>query len=64
MRRALAPSLDRVADPPDRAWVTPDRLTSVGLVLGLASALAAGARSWSIALILWLLSRMATGGRC
>lgn len=45
----------------DRPWVTPDRITVVGLVLGLAGAGSAAMAWWPAALVLWLLSRAADG---
>jgi phosphatidylglycerophosphate synthase len=45
----------------DRPWVTPDRITAAGLVLGLASAGAAALQWWSPAVVLWLISRLADG---
>jgi phosphatidylglycerophosphate synthase len=41
--------------------LSPDRLTLVGLVVGLGSAVAAAAQLWLAALILWLVSRLADG---
>ncbi len=41
--------------------MTPDRLTAAGLVLGLGSAAAAAVGWWSVALVLWLASRLADG---
>ncbi len=60
-RALLARPLDRAAAALDRSWVTPDRLTVTGLVLGLAGAAAAGAAWWGAALALWLASRVADG---
>ena len=45
----------------DRPWLSPDRLTVAGLVLGLAGAGAAAAGWWVPALVLWLVSRAADG---
>nr|WP_243850551.1 CDP-alcohol phosphatidyltransferase family protein [Modestobacter marinus] len=45
----------------DRPWLSPDRLTAAGLVLGLGSAAAAAATWWWPALALWLVSRLADG---
>lgn len=61
VRPRLDPALDRVAGVLDRPAVTPDRISVVGLVLGLASAVAAGAQLWTAALVLWLVSRAADG---
>ncbi len=60
-RRALGPALDRTARALDRPGITPDRLTTVGLVLGLLSALTAALALWPLALVAWLLSRLADG---
>ncbi|WP_409331956.1 CDP-alcohol phosphatidyltransferase family protein [Trujillonella humicola] len=60
-RALLDAPLARVAQALDRPWLTPDRLTVAGLVLGLASAAAAAGRLWTLALVLWLLSRAADG---
>ena len=60
-RRVLDAPLDRIAAVLDRPWCSPDRLTAVGLVLGLGSAGAAAARLWPLALVLWLVSRLADG---
>ncbi len=60
-RRVLEPALGRLAAGVDRAWVTPDRITAVGLVLGLGSAGAAALQEWPVAVVLWLVSRLADG---
>ncbi|MCZ2815660.1 CDP-alcohol phosphatidyltransferase family protein [Modestobacter sp. VKM Ac-2984] len=60
-RRVLDRPLARTAGVLDRSWVSPDRLTAVGLVLGLGSAAAAAVTLWWPALVLWLLSRLADG---
>ncbi|MGI8701159.1 MAG: CDP-alcohol phosphatidyltransferase family protein [Nocardioidaceae bacterium] len=61
MRRALEKPLSWAATAIDRPGVSPDRLTVAGLVVGLASAGAAAAQLWWLALVLWLLSRLADG---
>ncbi|KGH45342.1 membrane protein [Modestobacter caceresii] len=61
VRRVLEPPLGRLAAVIDRPWVTPDRITAAGLVLGLGSAGAAASQEWAAALVLWLLSRLADG---
>lgn len=61
VRAVLAGPLDRVAAVLDRPWITPDRITMAGLVLGLGSAAAAAASWWGTALVLWLVSRAADG---
>ncbi len=60
-RRALAGPLDRVAALLDRPGITPDRLTVLGLVTGVAGAAAAARSAWWIALGLWLASRLLDG---
>jgi phosphatidylglycerophosphate synthase len=60
-RRLVAPALERLAARVDRPAVTPDRVTLLGLALGLGSAAAAAAAQWVPALVLWLLSRVADG---
>lgn len=45
----------------DRPWITPNRISIAGLVLGLSSALTAGLQWWALALILWLTSRVCDG---
>lgn len=42
-------------------WITPNRLTLAGLVLGLAAAAAAAATWWTTGLVCWCLSRLADG---
>lgn len=61
VRRHLAGPLDAVAARLDRAWITPDRLTVLGLVLGLASAALAAQQWWAWALLTWLVSRVLDG---
>jgi phosphatidylglycerophosphate synthase len=61
LRAVLARPLEAAAAAVDRRWVTPDRLTVLGLLLGVASALAAAFQLWWIALVLWLVSRVADG---
>ncbi len=61
VRRLLAAPLDRAAAALDGAWVTPDRLTVAGLVLGLGGAVAAALAAWPVALVAWLVSRLADG---
>jgi len=60
-RRVLAGPLDTVAGLLDRPGITPNRITVVGLVIGLAAAGAAGQAWWWIALVLWLGSRLLDG---
>lgn len=61
VRRWLSRPLDRTAAALDRPHVTPDRLTMLGLVTGLASAATAAGQLWWWALVLWLLSRLLDG---
>jgi phosphatidylglycerophosphate synthase len=61
LRRALDPPLRGAALALDRPWITPDRLTVAGLVLGLGSAATAAAQLWWISLTLWLVSRIFDG---
>ena len=57
LRRRLEGPLDRLAAVVDRPWLSPDRLTLLGLATGLASAVGAAAQWWGPALVLWLVSR-------
>jgi len=41
--------------------MSPDRLTVAGLVIGLGSAVTAALQLWPVALVLWLVSRLADG---
>lgn len=61
LRRLLDRPLRRTAGWLDVSWVSPDRITAAGLVLGVASAVAAGLQAWMVALVLWLVSRAADG---
>ncbi|MCC8928014.1 MULTISPECIES: CDP-alcohol phosphatidyltransferase family protein [Nocardiaceae] len=61
LRAKLHGPLDRGARVLDVEPITPDRLTAAGLVLGLGSAFAAGLQWWLLALVLWLISRLADG---
>jgi len=60
-RGVLARPLDRAAAALDRPWCSPDRLTLLGLALGLAAAGSAAAAWWPAAAVLWLGSRLADG---
>ena len=61
-RRVLERPLAAAAGGVDRIpGVTPNRITAAGLVLGLASAVTAADRHWTLALIFWLASRAADG---
>ncbi|MEO7754412.1 MAG: CDP-alcohol phosphatidyltransferase family protein [Terracoccus sp.] len=61
LRRRLAGPLEWAAAAIDVRWVSPNRLTAAGLVIGLGSALAAAATAWNVALVLWLVSRTIDG---
>lgn len=61
LRRALEGPLDGLAARCDRRWLTPDRLTLAGLVLGLGCAAASAFALWPLAVVLWLASRAADG---
>lgn len=61
LRRALDSPLRGAARALDRPWITPDRLTIAGLVLGLGSAATAAAQLWWISLTVWLVSRIFDG---
>ena len=60
-RTLLEAPLERLSGLLDRPHVTPDRLTLLGLVLGVGSAVAAGRSLWWLALALWLVSRLLDG---
>lgn len=61
LRRRIDPALTVAARALDVAWVSPDRLTVAGLVLGVGSAAAAAGRWWAAAAVLWLASRLLDG---
>lgn len=61
LRPLMAPLLDSAAQRLDVRWITPNRLTSLNLVLGLASAALAAGQLWLPALGAWLLCRLADG---
>lgn len=60
-RRLFEPYLNWAAGLIDRPWVSPDRLTGVGFFLGLASVASSSLQLWTLALILWLISRLSDG---
>ncbi|MDD2857166.1 MAG: CDP-alcohol phosphatidyltransferase family protein [Candidatus Nanopelagicales bacterium] len=60
-RRAMRTPVDRLAAVVDRSAVTPNRLTLLGLVLGVSAAVSAAGAHWWLALVLWLASRVADG---
>jgi len=61
LRHALDAPLRGAAAVLDRSWITPDRLTIAGLLLGLGSAATAAAQLWWLSLALWLVSRVFDG---
>lgn len=61
LRRRLDHPLAVAAQWIDRSWVTPDRLTVTGLLVGLTSAGLAAGQLWGWALVAWLLSRALDG---
>ena len=61
LRRKLDRPLTAIARTLDRPWISPDRLTAAGLVVGVSSAGAAAVQWWALALVLWLASRMLDG---
>lgn len=61
VRRVLDRPLSGVAQLLDRPFVTPNRLTMLGLATGLGSAAAAAGQLWWWALGLWLFSRAMDG---
>lgn len=61
LRRALDPRLGQIAARLDVAWISPDRLTAAGLLLGLGSALTSALGWWIAAVLLWVTSRLADG---
>lgn len=61
LRSVLSRPLEATAAVLDRRWITPDGLTLTGLALGIGSAVAAGFQLWVLALVLWLVSRVADG---
>ncbi|WP_026551198.1 CDP-alcohol phosphatidyltransferase family protein [Arthrobacter sp. H20] len=61
LRPRLAPLLNRAASTLDVPWISPNRLTGLNLLLGLASAGFAAAQWWVPALAAWLLCRLADG---
>ena len=60
-RRVLDTPLNRTARMLDQPWIDPNFVTAAGLVIGVSGAVAAGLQFWSLALTLWLLSRLADG---
>lgn len=61
LRVVLGPVLERAARRVDVPAVSPDRLTTTGLVLGLGCAALAATGHWHLALAAWLLSRACDG---
>lgn len=61
VRRALAPSLDRVGAALADAGVPPLALTASGFAAGLAACVAVTRHAWAAALVLWLVNRLLDG---
>ena len=61
LREQLDAPLTAIAARLDRPWITPDRLTLAGLVVGLASAGLAASQLWAWALAAWWVSRLLDG---
>jgi phosphatidylglycerophosphate synthase len=61
IRRAIHGPLDRVAGGLDFEFITPNRITAFGFAAGMAGALSAWIHLWEVALLLWLISRLADG---
>lgn len=61
IRRVLARPLGWAAAAADVPWLTPNRLTLLGLVVGLTSAGLAAVQLWIPALLAWLVSRVLDG---
>ena len=61
MRRALSAPIGWGARLLDVRWITPNRLTLVGMLVGLSSAVLAAMQLWWPALAAWLLSRVFDG---
>jgi len=61
LRRAMSRPLASLAARVDLPWVTPDRLTVAGLVIGVGSAGLAAVQWWWLALAAWLVSRVLDG---
>lgn len=61
LRRVLNPPLAMLAQAVDVPWLTPDRLTVAGLVIGVGSAGLAAVQWWGLALGAWLVSRLLDG---
>lgn len=61
LRRILNGPLSVLARAIDVPWVTPDRITMAGLVVGVGSAGLAAIQWWPAALAAWLVSRILDG---
>ncbi len=61
MRSLLDRPLQQAAAGLDQSWITPNRISLLGLALGLGSAVGAGMQLWALALALWLTSRLCDG---
>lgn len=61
LRKVLFRTFDELARSVDHPRISPDLITLLGFITGLAGAFSAWQRSWFLALILWLFSRIADG---
>ncbi|MEV8252754.1 CDP-alcohol phosphatidyltransferase family protein [Rhodoglobus sp. NPDC076762] len=61
LRRAVSKPLNTMASALDVPWITPDRLTMAGLIIGLSSAALAATQFWALAAVAWLASRVLDG---
>ena len=61
IRQAMKGPLNGIARTVDCDFVTPNRITAVGFIMGMAGASAAWHHAWMVALVLWLTSRLADG---
>lgn len=61
VRRALDPLLDRAARVLEVAGVSPNAVTGIGFVVGIAACAAAAASHWGAAVVLWLANRLLDG---
>lgn len=61
LREQLADTFTFIARVIDRPGISPDSITTAGLVLGMGGAISAWRHLWLVALAFWLLSRIADG---
>lgn len=61
VHRLIGPSLDSAGSWLARTGIRPGVLTASGFVLGVGACVAVGYRLWSVALVLWLTSRVCDG---